>query len=60
MNTAIEQMLRPYVIKNIHDQKNVMKEIIQEIVLCGLSLHPSGSCYVQDLIRLISSRRERT
>ena len=37
MNTAIEQMLRPYVIKNIHDQKNAMKEIIQEIVLCGLS-----------------------
>ena len=37
MNTAIEQMLRNYNIGNIYDQKNAMKEIMQEIVLCGLS-----------------------
>lgn len=37
MNTAIEQMLKNYQIENIYDQKNAMKEIIQEIVLCGLA-----------------------
>lgn len=37
MNTAIEQMLKNYQIDNIYDQKNAMKEIMQEIVLCGLS-----------------------
>ena len=37
MNTAIEQMLKNYQIENLYDQKNVMKEIMQEIVLCGLS-----------------------
>lgn len=37
MNTAIEQMLKSYQIENIYDQKNAMKEIMQEIVLCGLS-----------------------
>ena len=37
MNTSIEQMLKNYRIENIYDQKNAMKEIIQEIVLCGLS-----------------------
>lgn len=37
MNTAFEQMLKNYQIENIYDQKNAMKEIMQEIVLCGLS-----------------------
>lgn len=37
MNNYIEQMLKPYKIENLYDQKNAMKEIIQEIVLCGLS-----------------------
>lgn len=37
MNTAIEQMLKNYQIENIYDQKNAMKETMQEIVLCGLS-----------------------
>ena len=37
MNTSIEQMLKNYRIENIYDQKNAMKEIMQEIVLCGLS-----------------------
>ena len=36
MTTAIEQMLRGYNVGSIYDKKNAMKEIIQEIVLCGL------------------------
>ncbi len=30
-------MLKTYDINNIYDRKNAMKEIMQEIVLCGLS-----------------------
>jgi predicted nucleotidyltransferase component of viral defense system len=37
MNTALEQMLSNYHAENIYDKKNAVKEIIQEIVLCGLS-----------------------
>ncbi len=37
MNAAIEQMLRQYQPKNMYERKNAMKEIVQEIVLCGLS-----------------------
>lgn len=37
MNMAIEQMLQGYHLENLYDQKNAMKEIMQEIVLCGLS-----------------------
>lgn len=37
MNDAIEQMLKNYQIEDLYDQKNAMKEIMQEIVLCGLS-----------------------
>lgn len=37
MSTAIEQMLSKYNIENLYDHKNAMKEIMQEIVLCGLS-----------------------
>jgi predicted nucleotidyltransferase component of viral defense system len=37
MSTAIEQMLKNYHVENIYDKKNAMKEIMQEIVLCGLS-----------------------
>jgi len=37
MNNAIEQMLKSYDVENIYDRKNAMKEIMQEIVLCGLS-----------------------
>lgn len=37
MNAMIEQMLKGYHVENIYDQKNAMKEIMQEIVLCGLS-----------------------
>lgn len=37
MNNILEQMLKNYTIRNIQDEKNAIKEIIQEIVLCGLS-----------------------
>lgn len=37
MSTVIEQMLQNYQIDNMYDRKNAMKEIMQEIVLCGLS-----------------------
>lgn len=37
MSAAIEQMLKSYRADNIYDKKNAMKEIMQEIVLCGLS-----------------------
>lgn len=37
MSTVIEQMLKNYNVKNLYGRKNAMKEIMQEIVLCGLS-----------------------
>ena len=37
MNNIIEQMLSKYDIKNTNDEVNALKEIIQEIVLSGLS-----------------------
>lgn len=37
MNNIIEQMINKYEIKNTNDEINALKEIIQEIVLCGLS-----------------------
>ena len=37
MNNITLQMLSKYDIKNIEDEVNALKEIIQEIVLCGLS-----------------------
>ena len=37
MNNMIEQMLQQYPAETIYDKKNAMKEIMQEIVLCGLS-----------------------
>ena len=37
MDTVIKNMLSKYDIKNITDETNAMKEIIQEIVLCGLA-----------------------
>lgn len=37
MNNIIEQMLSQYKVENIYDKKNAIKEIMQEIVLCGLS-----------------------
>lgn len=37
MNSMIEQMLAQYPAETIYDKKNAIKEIMQEIVLCGLS-----------------------
>ena len=37
MSVVIEQMLKSYHVANIYDRENAMKEIMQEIVLCGLS-----------------------
>ena len=37
MYSILNQMLEKYDIKNIQDETNAIKEIIQEIVLCGLS-----------------------
>ncbi len=38
MSDVIAQMLKGYNVKNMYGQKNAMKEIMQEIVLCGLYL----------------------
>lgn len=37
MQQVLSQMLSKYKINNIEDKKNAIKEIVQEIVLCGLS-----------------------
>ncbi len=37
MNSIINEMLEKYDVKTLDEKKNAMKEIIQEIVLCGLS-----------------------
>ena len=37
MNSVLNNMLAKYDIKNTTDEINAMKEIIQEIVICGLS-----------------------
>ena len=37
MNTIVEQMIQTYKAQTVYDQKNAMKEVMQEIVLCELS-----------------------
>ena len=37
MNTLVEQMIQTYKAHTVYDQKNAMKEVMQEIVLCELS-----------------------
>ncbi|MFV0361973.1 MAG: nucleotidyl transferase AbiEii/AbiGii toxin family protein [Suipraeoptans sp.] len=37
MNSIIEQMLEKYDAKNTDERRNALKEVIQEITLCGLS-----------------------
>lgn len=37
MDTIIKQMLKSYRSDTLYDKKNAMKEVMQEIVLCGLS-----------------------
>jgi len=37
MNSILKQMLNKYEITSLEDEKNALKEIIQESILCGLS-----------------------
>ena len=37
MQQVLAQMLSKYQIRDIDDKKNAIKEIVQEVVLCGLS-----------------------
>lgn len=37
VGNAIERMLEPYELSSLNDRRNAAKEVIQEIVLCGLS-----------------------
>lgn len=37
MNQIIEQMLMSYQTQTLYDKENAIKEVVQEIVLCGLS-----------------------
>ena len=37
MTPTLERMLAPYESSTLHGRKNAMKEVMQEIVLCGLS-----------------------
>ena len=37
MNNVLNEMLRKYQTSGVSDKKNAIKEIMQEIVLCGLS-----------------------
>ena len=37
MQTVLEQMLSKYKTDNVEEKKNALKEIVQEVALCGLS-----------------------
>ena len=37
MNNTLKQMIEKYNPKNINEEESAIKEILQEIVLCGLS-----------------------
>lgn len=37
MQTILEQMLEKYPIKTIEEKKNALKEVVQEVALCGLA-----------------------
>jgi len=37
MQTVLEQMLSKYTVDNLEEKKNALKEIVQEVALCGLS-----------------------
>ena len=37
MQQVLNQMLSKYQINNLQDKENAIKEIVQEVVLCGLS-----------------------
>lgn len=37
MNSIIDEMLKNYQTETLDEKKNAIKEIIQEVVLCGLA-----------------------
>lgn len=37
MNSVLKQMLNKYETNSLEDEKNALKEVIQEVILCGLS-----------------------
>ncbi|MCR4623063.1 MAG: nucleotidyl transferase AbiEii/AbiGii toxin family protein [Alphaproteobacteria bacterium] len=37
MKTVLDQMLSKYTIRSVDDKKNALKEVVQEVALCGLS-----------------------
>ena len=37
MNSIIDEMLKNYQTETLDEKKNAVKEIIQEVVLCGLA-----------------------
>lgn len=37
MQTILDQMLSSYPINSLDDEKNALKEVVQEVALCGLS-----------------------
>ena len=37
MQTVLEQMLLKYSVESLEEKKNALKEIVQEVALCGLS-----------------------
>lgn len=37
MQTILDQMLSSYPINSSDDEKNALKEVVQEVALCGLS-----------------------
>ena len=37
MQTVLEQMLSNFKINTLEEKKNALKEVVQEVALCGLS-----------------------
>ena len=48
MNTIIETMISAYKTETIYDKKNAMKEVLQEIILCGLSRAVIDKCRTRE------------
>lgn len=42
MDSIFNNMLAPYMVTTPVDKKNAAKEVIQEMVLCGLSRSPAS------------------
>lgn len=37
MNNLLDEMIKAYDVQSVYDKRNAVKEVIQEITLCGLS-----------------------